>query len=114
MVGSFRAQHFHKSRKFQELPRKWFHFKPLTPTNPGGAVLGDTGREGEEEGSIMGAGREEDGRREEEEWRREGGWEAGGWTNVGVRELDGRKLGGGRKGEGVREEGGRGSRMKQG
>ena len=35
-----------KSRKFHELPRKWFHFKPLIPTHPGGAVLGDIGREG--------------------------------------------------------------------
>ena len=62
-----------KSRKFHELPRKWFHFKPLTPTHPGGAVLGDTGREAgrEEEGSSKGAGREEGGMREE--GRREGG-----------------------------------------
>ena len=29
-----------------ELPRKLFHFKPLTPTHSGGAVLGDGGREG--------------------------------------------------------------------
>ena len=50
VVGSFRAQHFQKSRKFHELPRKLFHFKPLTPTHPGGAVLGDGGREGVREG----------------------------------------------------------------
>ena len=78
MVGSFRAQHFQKSiRKFQELPRKWFHFKPLTPTYPGGAVLRDTGREG---------------RREEGGGRQEGRLEGG------VREMEGRKLreGGGR------------------
>ena len=62
MVGSFRAQNFQKSRKFHELPRKWFHFKPPTPTHPGLAVLGDTRRE--EEGRSKGAGREE-GRREE-------------------------------------------------
>ena len=55
-----------KSMKFHELPRKWFHFKPLTPTHPGGAVLGDTGREG---------GRE------------------GGRRKVGVRELEERKVG---------------------
>ena len=52
-----------KSRKFHELPRKLFHFKPLTPTHPGGAVLGYTGSEG-------GRGRK-----------------------VGVRELEGRKVG---------------------
>ena len=46
VVGSFRAQHFQKSRKLHDLPRQLFHFKPLTPTHPGGAVLGDTGREG--------------------------------------------------------------------
>ena len=61
-----------KSRKFHELPRKLFHFKALTPTHPGGAVLGDTGREGgREEGRSEGAGREEGGMREE--GRREGG-----------------------------------------
>ena len=62
-----------KSRKCHELPRKWFHVKPLTPTHPGGAVLGETGREGgmEEEGRSKGAGREEGGMREE--GRREGG-----------------------------------------
>ena len=94
MVGSFRAQNFQKSRKFHELPRKWFHFKPLTPTHPGGAVLGDTWREGgkEEEGRSKGAGREEG------ERGREGGEEAGGRTKVGVREQEGRKLGGGREG----------------
>ena len=62
-----------KSRKFHELPRKLFHFIPLTPTYPGGAVLGGTGREGggrEEEGRSKGPGREEGGMREE--GRREG------------------------------------------
>ena len=65
MVGSFRAQHFQKSRKCHDLPRKWFHFKPLTPTHPGRAVFGNTGREGgkEEEGRRKRAGREEGGRR---------------------------------------------------
>ena len=65
MVVSFRAQNFQKSRKFHELPRKWFHFKPLTPTHPGGAVLEDTWREGgrEGEGRSKGAGSEEGGRR---------------------------------------------------
>ena len=77
------ARNFQKSWKFHELPRKWFHFKPLTPTYLGVAVLGDTGREGgreggrEEEGRSKGAGREEGGRRrkggEREEWRQEGG-----------------------------------------
>ena len=88
-----------KSRKFHELPRKWFHFKPLTPrpTHPGGSVLGDTGREGgrrkvgvrELEGRKVGGGggREEGGRRR-----------GSGRIKVGVRELEGRKLGGGRKG----------------
>ena len=90
-----------KSRKFHELPRKWFHFKPLTPTHPGGAVLADTGREGgrEEEGRSKGAGREEGGMREE--GRRESGGEARGRTRV--MGLEGMKLGG-------REEGGRGCR----
>ena len=46
MVGSFRAQNFQKSGKCHDLPRKWFHFKPLTPTHPGRAVLGNTWREG--------------------------------------------------------------------
>ena len=92
-----------KSRKFHELPRKWFQFKPLTPTHPGGAVLGDTGREGgrEEEDRSTVAGREEGGMREE--GRREGGGEARGMTKVGVMGLEGMKLGG-------REEGGRGCR----
>ena len=70
-----------KSRKFHELPRKLFHFKPLTPTHPGGAVLGDTGREGggrEEEGRSKGAGRKEGGMRKE--GRREGGGREEGGT----------------------------------
>ena len=61
MVESFRAHNFQKSRKFHELPRKWFHFKPLTPTHPGGAVLGDTWREG---GRRKVGVRELEGRRE--------------------------------------------------
>ena len=64
MVGSFKGQHFQKSRKFHELPRKWF---------PGGAVLGDTGREGgkrlvevrEQEGRKVGGGGREEGVRED-------------------------------------------------
>ena len=79
MVGSLRAQHFQKSRKCHELPRKWFHFKPLIPTHPareaGGAVLGETGIEG--------------GRRK-----------------VGVRELEGRNVGEGGEREEGRQEGG--------
>ena len=65
-----------------------FHFKPLTPTHPGGAVLGDTWREG---------GREEEGIRvrELEGGRREGG----------EREAEG--LIGRSKGAGIREEAGR-------
>ena len=72
MVGSCRAQHFQKSRKCHDLPRKLFHFKPLTPTDPGRAVLGNTGREGRRrkvcvrklEGMKVGGGRREEGRRE--------------------------------------------------
>ena len=33
-------------KKFHQLQRKWFNVKPLTPTHPGEAVLGDTGRGG--------------------------------------------------------------------
>ena len=61
---SFMAQTFQKSRKFHELPRKWFHFIPLTSTHPGGAVLGDTEGERDEEGRSKGARREEGGRQE--------------------------------------------------
>ena len=72
MVGIFRAQNFQKSRKCHDLRRKWFHFKPLTPTHPRSAVLGNTGREGrrrkvgvrELEGRYVGGGRREEGRRE--------------------------------------------------
>ena len=68
MVGSFRANNFQKSRKFHELAIKWFHFKPLPPTHPGGAVLGDTWREGgrrkvgvrELEGRKVGGGMRKD------------------------------------------------------
>ena len=78
-----------KSRKFHELQRKWFHFKPITPTHPGGAVLGDTGREGgrkggrEKEGRSKVAGREEGGMREE--GRREGGGREEGRHEGGLR-----------------------------
>ena len=72
MVGSFRAQNFQKSKKFHQLQRKGLNFKPLTPTHPGEAVLGDTGRAREEEGRSKEAGREEAVRREE------GGREEGG------------------------------------
>ena len=106
MAGSFRAQNFQKSKKFHQLQRKWFNFKPLTPTHPGEAVLGDTGRGREEEGRSKEAGKEEGGRREER-GRSKGGGEAGGRTKVRVRELEGRKLSGG-----GREEGGRGCRRK--
>ena len=94
MAGSFRAQNFPKSKKFHKLQRKWFNFKPLTPTHPGEAVLGDTGR-GREERKV-GVRKLE--RRKVEGGRSEGGWEAGGRTKVRVRELEGRKLSGGRKG----------------
>ena len=64
-----------------ELPRKWFHFKPLTPTHPGGAVLwGHRERGREEEGRSKGYGRGDGGRRDE--GRREGGGEAVGRTMV--------------------------------
>ena len=79
-------------KKFHQLQRKWFNFKPLTPTHPGEAVLGDTGRGREEEGRSKEAGKVEGGRRE--------GGEAGGRTKVRVRELEGRNLSGGRKGGG--------------
>ena len=79
MVGSFRAHNFQKSRKFHELPRKWFHFKPPIPTHPGWAVLGDTRRE--EEGRSKGAGREEGGN----EGRREGGGREEGRHEGGLR-----------------------------
>ena len=85
MVGSFRAQNVQKSKKFHQLQRQWFNFKPLTPTHPGETVLGDTGRGRQEEGRSTEAGKVEGG-------RREGGGEAGGRTNVRVRELEGRKL----------------------
>ena len=78
MAGSFRAQNFQKSKKFHQLQRKWSNFKPITPTHPGEAVLGDTGRGREEEGRSKEAGKEEGegGRREggvNEEGRQEGG-----------------------------------------
>ena len=57
--------HFQKSKKFHQLQRKWFNVKPLTPTHPGEALLGDTGRGREEEGRSKEAGKEEGGRREE-------------------------------------------------
>ena len=70
----------------------------LTPTHPGGEVLGDTGREGgrrkvgvrDLEWRKVGGGRREGGRRED-------------YLKVGVRELEGRKLGGGREGGEGRE-----------
>ena len=67
MVGSFRALNFQTSRKCHDLPRKWFHFKPLTPTHSGRAVFWEH-REGgkEEEGRRKRAVREEGGRRKEE------------------------------------------------
>ena len=95
MAGSFSAQNFQKSKKFHQLQRKLFNFKPLTPTHP---VLGDTGRGREEEGRSKEAGKEEGGRREERGMS-EGGGEAGGRTKVIVRELEGRNLSGGREGD---------------
>ena len=70
-------------------------FKTPNPHPPGGAVLGDTGREGgrEDEGRSKGAGREEGGMREEKRREgREGGGEARGRTKVGVMGLEGMKL----------------------
>ena len=87
MAGSFRAQNFQKSKKCHQLQRKLFNLKPLTPTHPGEAVLGDTGRE--DEFRSKEAGKEEGGRREER-GRSEGGGETGGRTKVRVRELEGR------------------------
>ena len=68
MAGSFRAQNFQKSKKCHQLQRKWFNFKPLTPTHPGEAVLGGRGRE--EEGRSKEAGKEGG---VKEEGRQEGG-----------------------------------------
>ena len=90
MAGSFRAQNFQKSKKIHQLQRKWFNFKPLTPTHPGEAVLGGGRRK-------VGVRKLE---RREERGRSEGGGEAGGRIKVRVRELEGRKLSGGRKGGG--------------
>ena len=112
MAGSFRAQNFQKSKKFHQLQRKWFNFKPLTPTHPGEAVLRDTGRGRDEEGRSKEAGKEEGGRRKERGMS-EGGGEAGGRTKVIVRELEGRNLSGGREGDEGRG-GGRGGRRKVG
>ena len=94
------AQNFQKSKKFHQLQRKWFNFKPLTPTHPGEAVLGDTG------GGRRKVGVRKLERRKVEGGRSEGGRDAGGRTKVRVRELEGRKLTGGRKGggEGCRRE----------
>ena len=97
MAGSFRAQNFQKSKKSHQPQRKWLNFKPLSPTHPGEAVLGDTGRGREEEGRSKEAGKDEGGRREER-GRSEGGGEAGGRTKVRVRELEGSNLSGGRTG----------------
>ena len=77
MAGSFRAPNFQKSKKFHQLQRKWFNFKPLTPTHPGEAVLGDTGR----------GGRRKVGVRKLERRKVEGG-----------RKLSGGRKGGGREG----------------
>ena len=68
MAGSFRAQNFQKSKKFHQLQRKWFNFKPLTPTHPGEAVLGDTGRGGRRKVGVRKLER-----RKVEGGRREGG-----------------------------------------
>ena len=112
MAGSFRAQNIQKSKKFHQLQRKWFDFKPLTPTHPGEAVLGDTGRRREEEGRSKEAGKEEGGRREERGMS-EGGGEAGGRTKVIVRELEGRNLSGGREGDEGRGGGREGGRRRK-
>ena len=112
MAGSFRAQNFQKSKKFHQLQRKWFDFKPLTPTHSGEAVLGDTGRGREEEGRSKEAGKEEGGRREDRGMS-EGGGEAGGRTKVIVRELEGRNLSGGREGDEGRGGGREGGRRRK-
>ena len=46
MVGNFRAQNFQKSLKCHDLPRKWFHFKPLTPIHPHRRIQGGPGGHG--------------------------------------------------------------------
>ena len=72
MAGSFRAQNFQKSKKFHQLQRKWFNFKPLTPTHTGEAVLGDTGRGGRRKVGVRKLERRKvEGEREE--GRQEGG-----------------------------------------
>ena len=78
MAGSFRAQHFQKSKKFHQLQRKWFNCKPLTHTHTGEAVLGDMGRGGRRKVGVRKLERRkvEGGRREggvKEEGRQEGG-----------------------------------------
>ena len=78
MAGSFRAQNFQKSKKFHQLQRKWFNFKPLTPTHPGEVVLGDTGR-----GRKVGVRKLE--RRKVEGGRREGGVKEEGRQEGGLR-----------------------------
>ena len=78
MVGSLRAQNSQKSKKFHQLQRKWFNFKPLSPTHTGEAVLGDRGRGGRRKVGVRKLERRkvEGGRREggvKEEGRQEGG-----------------------------------------
>ena len=72
MAGSFRAHNFQKSKKFHQLQRKLFNFKPLTPTHPGEAVLGDTGRGGRRKVGVRKLER-----RKVEGGRSEGGGEGG-------------------------------------
>ena len=73
MAGSFRAQNFQKSKKFHQLQRKWFNFKPLTPTHPGEAVLGDTGRGGRRNVGVRKLERRKVEGERKEEGRQEGG-----------------------------------------
>ena len=80
MAESFRAQNFQKSKKFHQLQRKLFNFKPLTPTHPGEAVLGGTGRGGRRK---VGVGKLE--RRKVEGGRREGGVKEEGRQEGGLR-----------------------------
>ena len=76
MAGSFRAQNFQKSKKFHQLQRKWFHFKPLTPTHQERQFYGIRG----------GGGRSKVGVRKLERRKVEGGRRGGGVKEEGRQE----------------------------
>ena len=74
MAGSFRAQNFQKSKKFHQLQRKLFNFKPLTPPTQERqfyGIRGGRGRrkvgvrklESRKEGGVKEEGRQEGGLR---------------------------------------------------